>query len=130
LKPTYLDELINRASKVAGNDKKLAEMLEVSKQTLSDWRHDRRPCSAADVALMAELAGLEPEAWTARAVIHQHEGTSKGAKLEKALKKAFIATGGVAASFGATAGDSVAHLIRCINRKVRIDRRNLLCLDW
>jgi len=130
MKPIYLDELIDRASKAAGSDSALARSLEVSRQSVSDWRHGRKTCPAADVALMAELAGLDPEAWTARAVIQQHEGTTKGAKLEKALKKAALATGAVVVSFGAIAANDVAYLIRCINRKVGIDRRNLFCLNW
>jgi len=115
LKPKFLDELINRAAKIAGSDSKLAEMLEVSKQTVSDWRHDRRPCPPGDVALMANIAGLDPEAWTARAVLSQYEGTPKGAKLEGALKKALVATGAALASCGALAAESVAYFIRCIN---------------
>lgn len=130
MKPNYLDELINRAAKVAGSDSKLAELIDVSRQAVSDWRHGRKPCPPADVALMAELAGLDPEAWTARAVIQQHEGTKKGAKLEKALKKAALVTGAALASCGVIAGEQVGNLIRCINRKVGIDRKNLFCLNW
>ncbi len=52
-------------------------------------------CPAGDVALMAQLAGLDADAWVARAVISQYEGTAKGAKLEAALKKALLATGAV-----------------------------------
>jgi len=116
LKPNYLDELINRAAKKAGSDKKLAEELEVSKQTVSDWRHDRRPCPIADQALMAALAGLDADAWNARATISQYAGTTKGAKLEAALKKAALATGAALASCGASAANDAAYFIRCINR--------------
>ena len=93
MKPEYLDELIDRASKEAGSDTKLGGLLEVSKQTVSDWRHDRKTCSPEDQALMAALAGLDAEAWGARAMIAKHAGTTKGAKLEAALKKALLATG-------------------------------------
>jgi len=116
MKPNYLDELINRASLKAGSDSKLAVEIDVSRQAVSDWRHGRKPCPPADVALMANLAGLDPEAWTARAVIAQHQGTSKGAKLEKALKKAFVATGAALVTCGASAANDAIYFIRCINR--------------
>jgi len=95
MKPNYLDELIDRASKKAGSDAALARYLEQSRGAVSDWRAGRMKCPAGDVALMAELAGLDPDAWVARAVISQYEGTAKGAKLEAALKKALLATGAV-----------------------------------
>jgi len=105
MKPKYLDELIDRASKAAGSDSALARELEVGRQRVSEWRKGKTPCPAADVALMAELAGLDPEAWTARAVIQQHEGTTKGAKLEAALKKAVVVTGAALGSCGAIAAE-------------------------
>jgi hypothetical protein len=95
MKPEYLDELINRASKVAGSDAALARHLEQGRQAISNWRSGRTPCPPGDIALMAALAGLDAEAWNARAVISQYEGTTKGAKLEAALKKALLATGAV-----------------------------------
>lgn len=58
------------------------------------------PCPPADVALMADIAGLDAEAWTARAVIAQHEGTEKGEALKAALKKAFAVTGAAAGFCG------------------------------
>jgi len=115
MNPNYLIELINRAVIATGSDAELARQLEVSRSRIGDWRKGRTTCPPADVALMANLAGLDAEAWTARAVISQHEGTAKGVKLEAALKKAFVATGAALVSFGATAADSVAYFIRCIN---------------
>jgi len=116
MKPNYLDELIDRASKKAGSLKALAEELEVAPTVISDWKSGRKRCSPEDQALMAALAGLEAEAWGARAMIAKHAGTTKGAKLEEALKKALAATGGALASFGAIAGNDPIYLIRCINR--------------
>jgi transcriptional regulator with XRE-family HTH domain len=116
-KPKYLDELIDRASKAAGNDAKLAGMMKVTRQRVSQWRHNSQPCPPADVALLAHIAGLDADAWGARALINQHEGTEKGELLKQALKKAFVATGGVIAIFGSTAAGAAEHvgyLIRCI----------------
>jgi len=119
--PEYLIELIDRASKNAGNDTRLAQELEVPKQTVSNWRHGRKPCPPADQALMANIAGLDAEAWGARALINQHAGTTKGAKLEAALKKALLVTGAAMLSSGAQAApvisaayDQTMYFIRCI----------------
>lgn len=120
----YLLELIERASKAAGSDAALARQLELSRSAISDWRKGRKPCPPADVALMASLAGLDAEAWGARAMIAQHEGTTKGAKLEEALKKALLATGAVMLSSSAHAAPAInavqnlfEYFIRCINCK-------------
>lgn len=117
MKPEYLDELIYRASKAKGSAKALAEELEVANTVISDWKSGRKTCSPEDQALMAGLAGLDAEAWGARAMISKHAGTTKGAKLEAALKKALLATGGVLASSGAIASDRLADFIRCIESK-------------
>jgi len=122
-KPDYLDQLIDQAAKTAGNDSQLAKMLEVSRQSVNDWRRGRKPCPAADQALMASIAGLPAEVWAARALVAQHEGTSKGDKLYRALGKALLATGAAIGSAGASAHlifspkpitDTIAYFIRCI----------------
>lgn len=113
-KPNFLDELIDKAAKVAGNDAKLAVKLGVSRQTVSNWRKGERPCPPADVALLAHVAGLEADAWGARALIAQHEGTAKGELLKQALKKALLATGAAIVTCGAQAADGVGYFIRCI----------------
>jgi len=102
-KPEYLDQLIDRASKAAGSDYKLAQRLEVTRHNVSDWRHGRKTCPAADQALMAHIAGLEAEAWGNRALIAAYEGTPKGELLKQALKKALLATGAALAISGAHA---------------------------
>lgn len=122
-KPDYLDQLLDKASAAAGSDYKLAQLLEVNRQTVSHWRHAHKPCPVADVALMAEIAGLKPEEWIARAVVKQYEGTSKGDKLFRALGKALVATGGAIVSSGASAHlissleipvSGLSYFIRCI----------------
>ena len=121
MKPNYLDELINRASKAAGSDSALARQLEQPRQAISDWRGSRKTCPPADQALMAHIAGLDADAWGSRALINQHEGTTKGAKLEAALKKALLATSAALASGGAQAAiatepfhHAISYFIRCI----------------
>jgi hypothetical protein len=123
-KPEFLDELIDRASKQAGSDYKLAQMLQTTRQTVSNWRHGRKTCPAGDVALMADLAGMDGEAWACRALVAQYQGTPKGDAIARVLGKALIATGAVIVSSGASAatmlGESVGHFIRCIRSKVVI----------
>ena len=121
MKPEYLDELIDRATKATGSGKALAHELEVANTVISDWKSGRKTCSPEDQALMAELAGLDAEAWGARAMIAKHAGTSKGAKLEAALKKSFLATGAAVLSSGVHAApvidaarDLCLYFIRCI----------------
>ena len=121
-KPEFLDQLINMASAAAGSDYKLAKALEVTSQRVSDWRHGRQKVPAADVALMAHLAGMDAEAWASRALIWQYEGTPKGEKIAAVLGKALAVTGAALGSFGASAAtlgtstvlEPVSYLIRCI----------------
>jgi len=115
-KPDYLDQLIDLASKAAGSDYKLAQELGTSRQTVSNWRHGHKTCPAGDVALMAELAGMDPEAWLARATVAQYEGTAKGERLARVLGKALAVTGAVLGSAGANACQTFDHFIRCIER--------------
>ncbi|MDZ7939283.1 MAG: hypothetical protein U5M53_13815 [Rhodoferax sp.] len=118
--PEFLSQLIAKASTAAGNDSQLAKLLEVSRGNIADWRACRRNCPVADVALMAEIAGLKPEEWTARALVAQYEGTSKGDKLYRALGKALVVTGAVVASSGAAAhqfflqGSEAVSWVQCV----------------
>lgn len=121
-------ELLDRAKKATGSDYKTAKALEVTPQRVSDWRHERQPIPVADVVLMAELAGLQPEEWAARAIVSQYEGTSKGDKLFRALGKALAVTGVALVSSGAnataifsTVSEVPGYFIRCI--EVLTDRR-------
>jgi len=131
-KPDFLDELINRASKAAGNDAQLAKRLAINRQRISQWRNGYTTCPAADVALMASVAGLDAEAWGARALIAQHEGTEKGKLLQQALKKALAATGAALGLCGSAAAQSICDFIRCIESKAKayqihkVNGRNLI----
>lgn len=118
IKPEYLDQLMDAASEKAGSDYALAKMLDTSRSSVSDWRHGRKTCPIADQALMASIAGLNAEEWTARALVQSYAGTPKGVKLERALKKLLVVTGAAIVSSGASAtmifSTSSAYLIRCI----------------
>jgi hypothetical protein len=118
-----LSELIERASKIAGSDNKLAKLIEAPQTHISQWKNGNRPCPPADVALMASIAGLDADEWLVRAVMAKHEGTPKGEKLMRVLKASLL-TGGVvgsgsalAATTGAAFGnltELLAQFARCI----------------
>lgn len=125
--PAYLITLIDKASENAGSDYKLAKLLAVNRQNVSNWRHGHKACPVADQALMASIAGLDVNAWMARAVVNQYEGTAKGDALFKVLGKALLATGAAIGSGGASAhqifsiainsiANDVLCFIRCIKR--------------
>lgn len=56
---------------------------------------------------MAEIAGLEPVDWTARAVAAQYGETEKGKRIRNALKKALPAIGAALVSSGAQAAGAL-----------------------
>jgi len=114
MQPDFLLSLIDKASKAAGNDARLAENLQVSRSTLSQWRYGKKTCPAGDVAMMADLIGMDAEAWLARATVAQYAGTAKGERLARVLGKALVATGAVIVSSGAHAAETLSYFIRCI----------------
>ena len=118
-----LNKLINAASARAGSDGKLALMLGVPRQHVSNWRHGHRTCTPENMALLAHIAGLDAIETLARATVRQYEGTAKGDLLMRALGKALLATGAVIGSAGASAQvifsstrNNVIDLIRCIEK--------------
>jgi hypothetical protein len=98
-----LNTLIDQASKAAGSDNKLAQMLGVTRQRVSNWRNAHQPCVPADQALLAYIAGLDPIQVLARATVEAYEGKPKGDALMKALGKALLVTGAAIGSAGASA---------------------------
>jgi len=99
-----INKLLDAAKKMCGSDYQIAKVLpKVTPQLVSDWRAGRKNPQPEDLALVAELGGLNAEEWLARAVVAKHEGTAKGDMLMRALGKGLLATGAVLASGGAHA---------------------------
>lgn len=98
-----LNLLIDKAASIIGSDYKVAQILEVPRHHISEWRKGRRTCTPADQALLAHLAGLDPVQMLARATVAQNEGKRKGDLLMRALGKSLLATGAAVASAGASA---------------------------
>ena len=88
-----LIDLLDRAKSHAGSDYKVAQLLGVQRQVLSDWRNGRKTCTPEDQALLAAVAGLDPEEALIRAVITKHANTAKGERLLTALGKGLVQTG-------------------------------------
>lgn len=91
--------LLDKAKESSSSDYKTAKMLGVTPQIVSDWRHGRRKPQPEDMALLAAIAGMDPEAWLVRAVLEKHAGTKKGEKLFTALGKERPATGAGSGGF-------------------------------
>lgn len=118
-----INTLIDKAAERAGSDYKLAAMLGMQRQAISNMRHGRKTATPEDQALFASVAGLDAMEVLARAMVWKHEGTPKGDKLMRALGKGLLATGAAVASAGASAAaifssispaKTVVDLIRCI----------------
>lgn len=104
-----LRALLDAASKKAGSDYKVAQLLGVPRQHVSDWRAERRTCTPEDQALLAALAGMDPEETLVRAVLEKHANTAKGERLLSALGNASRRIGEkVTSAFFASVGLALA----------------------
>jgi len=118
--------LLDAAKAMTGSDYRTAQLIKASRANLSDWRAGRRHMPAADVVLIAQLAGLDPVEWGSRAIQACHEGTEKGDALAEALKKALEATGEEAGSTEREPG----YFIRCIEGLVFLLRQGPIPLRF
>jgi len=93
-----IQALLDRAKERTGSDYKTAKQLGVPFQTVSNWRHGRLNPQPEDHALVASLAGLDPEEALIRAVLEKHANKPKGERLLSVLGNALLRTGAVATS--------------------------------
>lgn len=109
--------LIDAASEKVGGQNKMARSIGYTRSEVSQWHTGKRACPVEAQALMAHIAGLDPQEVLAYALIERHAGTPKGEQLLTALGKGLLATS--AAAFLSTYASAVwagSHLIRCIER--------------
>lgn len=120
MKHEDLTQLFDLAAANVGSDYKLAQLLDLPRQRISNWRTGTQTMSPEDVAIVANIAGLDGVSWAMRAMVSKHEGTAKGDRLMKAVGKALLATGAAVASSGVHAmvisSKTIDYLIRCIDR--------------
>ena len=93
-----LIDLMDAAALATGSDYRTAKALGITPQKLSDWRHGRQNPQPEDHALLAMLAGRDPEEALVRAVLAKHADTPKGERLLTALGKGLRVTGGLVTS--------------------------------
>ena len=112
--------LIDQASMRAGNDSKLAKMVESTRMNVSQWRHGKRSCPLEAQVLMAAIAERDIQKEIAEALIEQNANTPRGEKLVSALGKALMSAGAVAlftvsaSDVSASSSIAVVDLLRCI----------------
>jgi transcriptional regulator with XRE-family HTH domain len=84
--------LIDKASKVCGSDKQLAERMGIHSQTLSAMKKNRTitPETAAE---LASIAGENPRDAAIAAIIERAKGSRRGEVLKAILGKATMAAG-------------------------------------
>lgn len=88
-----INALLDAAEKKTGSDYQTAKLLGKPRQEISNWRHGVRSAQPEDHALVAALAGLDPEEALVRAVLEKHANTSKGERLLSVLGNVLHRTG-------------------------------------
>lgn len=88
-----INALIDAAKAKAGSDYKVAQMLGITPARLGDWRAGRQTAQPEDHALIAAIAGLDPEEALVRAVIAKHADKPKGERLLSVLGNVLRRTG-------------------------------------
>lgn len=91
-----INALLDAAEKKTGSDYQTAKLLGKPRQEISNWRHGVRSAQPEDRALVAALAGLDPEEALVRAVLEKHANTSKGERLLSVLGNVLHRTGAAA----------------------------------
>ena len=116
-KPTRIILLIQQAAARAGNESKLAAMIDETRHHVNAWKHGKRTCSIEAQMLMADIAGQDVETVMRDALLERNAGTARGEKLAAALKKGTAVLGGATALTlcgpDVLAG-SLPGLLRCI----------------
>lgn len=112
--------LIEEASMRAGNDNRLARMVEATRANVSQWRHGKRSCPIEAQILMAAIAERDIQREIAEAVIEQNANTPRGEKLISALGKGLMTASGAAlitasvSDVSASSSIVAIELLRCI----------------
>lgn len=112
-----LVQLMDEAIKQAGNESKLAAMVDETRQNLNTWKHGKRSCPLEAQILMAVIAKRDVDAVIRDALIERNAGTPRGEKLISALGKVGSVAGVVTLStlYGSDAlASNLPGVLRCI----------------
>lgn len=108
---------MDEAIKQAGNESKLAAMVEETRQNLNTWKHGKRSCPLEAQILMASIAKRDIDQVIKEALLERNAGTPRGEKLVSALGKGLMGVGAATALL-MSGGDALAAnlpgLLRCI----------------
>lgn len=99
-----INELLDAAKATTGSDYKTAQVLGITRQRLYAWRKGDQNPQPEDHALVAQIAGRDPMAAMARAVLEKHGDSPKGERLRSALGKSLQAIGGLVITLGFASG--------------------------
>ena len=102
----YAKTLIDKASKICGSDKALAERMGIYAADISHLRAGKRPLSPELAAELADIAGEDAREAAIAAIIMRNENNRKGAVLREILGKA-LAAGVVGMSVFSYNGDLI-----------------------
>lgn len=102
-----VNSLIDKASKVCGNDSKLAERMGIHRVAISEMRAGRRAISPATAAELADIAGDDAREAAIEAIIESAKGTRRESVLREILGKA-LAAGVVGMWVFSYNGDSIS----------------------
>jgi L-serine deaminase len=114
--------LIASAAMRAGNEAKLAKLVEANRHNLSAWKAGKRACPIEAQVLMADLTERDVQKEIADALIERNANTPRGEKLVTALGKGLMAVIAVTtitlSANDASASSSIVllDLLRCILR--------------
>jgi hypothetical protein len=117
-----LVSLIQSAAMRAGNEARLAKMVEENRHNVSAWKAGRRACPIEAQALMAALVDRDPIEEMRLAVLERNANTPRGEKLVSALGKGLMSAGAVAlitvsaSDVSASSSIVLVDLLRCILR--------------
>ena len=111
----YAKTLIDKASKVCGSDKALAERMGIYAADISHLRAGKRPLSPELAAELADIAGEDAREAAIAAIIMRNENNRKGAVLREILGKA-LAAGVVGMSVFSYNGDLISATEKIANK--------------
>lgn len=117
---TRLHDLIDAAAEICGSAYKLSQHIGYSRNEVSQWRNDKRPCPIEAQVFMAQIVGLSVDVVMREALIERHANTPRGEKLVTALGKGLMGAGALSTTLllgndaSASSLNAAVDLLRCI----------------